>query len=342
MPRLSASVPSLTPRPGFPEPVEGLFFFPPEKEGRAFDKFRQAGAVAWRRRASAFRLPFISGRGYGDAAAGGECFLAEAGGAFIRVRRFGLAVKPKDSDTFVREVDEELRRDRVTGFMTRYGYYVIGGIVLLLAAIGGWIWWQHRQNVAAGEQSEKLIQVIEQIERNNAQGAAPAIDELAGSNRQGYRIAALFARANAQISTNAIPAAVETLKTIAGDGDAPQPYRDAALIRQTQLELDNLPPGEVEQRMRPLAQAGNAWHGTAGELLAVALIRQQKLPEAGRVFEAIAKDKSVPETIRARAIQMASSLGIDAVQLDPSVAAEETTGGGAPGNQPAQAPAEPK
>jgi hypothetical protein len=43
------------------------------------------------------------------------------GGAFIRVRRYGLAVKPKDSDTFVREVDEELRRERVSSFMSRYG-----------------------------------------------------------------------------------------------------------------------------------------------------------------------------------------------------------------------------
>jgi hypothetical protein len=260
-----------------------------------------------------------------------------------------LAVKPKDSDTFVREVDEELRRDRVTSLFTRYGWYIIGGVVLILAAIGGWIWWQNRQAELAGQESEKLIQVIEQLDRNNAKGAAGMIDELAASDRDGYRIAALFTRANAQISTGAIPAAVETLKGIAADGDAPQPYRDAALIRQTQLEMDNLPPSQLEQRLRPLAQPGNAWHGSAGEMLAVALIRQQKFQEAGRVFEAMAKDQSVPDTIRARAIQMASSLGIDAVQLDPSMTGQITTGAGAgggggapagpaPQNQPAPVP----
>jgi hypothetical protein len=190
--------------------------------------------------------------------------------------------------------------------------------------------------------------VVEQLEQNNAKAAAPAIDELAGSDRQGYRLAALFARANAQIATNAIPAAIETLKGIANDADAPQPYRDAAIIRQAQLEMDTLPPDQLAERLRPLAQAGNAWHGTAGEMLATALIRQQKLPEAGRVFEAMAKDQSVPETIRARAIQMASSLGIDAVQLSPSMTGESTVGGGAPAGgapqnpPPAAAPAQPK
>jgi hypothetical protein len=259
-----------------------------------------------------------------------------------------LAVQPKDSDTFAREVDEELRRDRVSDFMARYGYYVIGAVLLLLAAIGGYIWWQHRQTVEAGIQAEKLSQVVEQIEQNNAKAAAPVIDELAGSDRKGYRFAALFARANAQIATNAIPAAIETLKGIANDADAPQPYRDAAIVRQAQLEMDTLPPDQLAERLRPLAQTGNAWHGTAGEMLATALIRQQKLQEAGRVFEALAKDQNVPETIRARAIQMASSLGIDAVQLDPSMTGESTVGGGAPAgaapqnSPPAAAPAQPK
>lgn len=247
-----------------------------------------------------------------------------------------MAVQPKDSDVFKREVDEELRRERVNSFVARYGWLLIGGAVLLLAAIGGWIWWQNSQEAQAGQNSDRLIQVVEQLDQNNAKAAAPTIDELANSNREGYRIAAQFARANAQVQTNAVPAAIETLKGVAGNEDAPQPYRDAALIRQTQLEYDRLPPAEVEQRLRPFAQAGNAWHGSAGEMLGIALMRQQKMQEAGRVFEALARDLSVPPSIRGRAIQMASSLGVDAVQLDPSLGGENSAGGGgAPaGGQP--------
>ena len=231
-----------------------------------------------------------------------------------------MAVKPNDSDTFLREVDDELRREKVTSFVARHGWKIVAAAVLLLAAIGGWIWWQHRQNVKAGEDSQKLSQVIEQLEARNARGAAAGIDELAQSDRDGYRIAALFARANAQISTNAIPAAIETLKSIAADGDAPQPYRDAALIRQTQLEFDTMSPGAVVQRLQPFAQAGNPWHGTAGEMVGIAYIKANRMDQAARTFEALAKDPGVPETIRARAVQMASSLGVDAVQMDPEFA----------------------
>jgi hypothetical protein len=252
-----------------------------------------------------------------------------------------LAVKPKDNnDTFLREVDEELRRERVNSFFTRYGAYVIGGVVALLLAVGGWMWWRHSENVAASELSEKLIRAEGQLQQNNAKDAAPTIDELVASDRAGYRIAGLFLRANAQEATNAIPAAIETLKGIANDADAPQPFREAALVRQTLLEFDTLPPEQVIDRMRPLAQPGNAWHGTAGELLGFALIRQQKAQEAGRVFEAIARDRAVPESIRQRAIQIVSTLGVDAVQVEPAIGEfPAAPAAAAPGAAPAPAAA---
>lgn len=233
-----------------------------------------------------------------------------------------MAVKPKsESDTFLREVDEELRRERVSGFVTRYGTWIIVGVVALLAAIGGWIWYQHQQNVRAGEYAEKLVQVSDQLEQNNAGAAAGTIDELIDSGNPAYRVAGLFSRANAQIATNSLPAAIGTLKQIVADESAPQPYRDAALIRQTLLEFETIPPEQVVERMRPFAAAGNAWHGTAGELLAAAYIKQNKPQDAGRVFEAMARDQAVPDSIRQRAVQMASTFGIDAVQLDPNLEA---------------------
>lgn len=231
-----------------------------------------------------------------------------------------MAIKPRDeSDTFLREVDDELRRERVNTFFTRYGLAIIGGAIALIIAAAAGIWWYESGKTQAGVLAEKLVTADDQVEASNAKGAAEAIDELAASDRDGYRIAGLFLRANAQEQTNAIPAAIETLKQIANDGDAPEPFRQAALVRQTRLEFDTIPPEQVVERMRPIAQADNPWHGAAGELLGIALMRQNKGQDAARVFEAVARDAGVPESIRARAIQMASSLGIDAIQIDPRI-----------------------
>ena len=52
-------------------------------------------------------------------------------------------------------------------------------------------------------------------------------------------------------------------------------------------------------------------------MTALALIKQGKKPEAGQLFAAIAKDKTVPDSIRARAVQIAGSLGVDASARSP-------------------------
>ena len=77
-------------------------------------------------------------------------------------------------------------------------------------------------------------------------------------------------------------------------------------------EFDKIQPQDVITRLAPLAKPGEPWFGTAGEMTALAMIKQGKRQEAGQLFAAIAKDKSVPDTIRARAVQVAGSLGVDA------------------------------
>ena len=64
--------------------------------------------------------------------------------------------------------------------------------------------------------------------------------------------------------------------------------------------------------MKPLAEPGNPWFGSAGEMTAMAMLKQGKKAEAGRMFAAIAADEQVPSSIRARAVQIAGTLGVDA------------------------------
>ena len=91
-----------------------------------------------------------------------------------------------------------------------------------------------------------------------------------------------------------------------------QPFRDMALVRQTAVEYDSLQPQQVIDRLRGLADKGSPWLGSAGEMVAVAYLRQNKLKQAGQTFALVAQTDGVPESLRARAVQMAGSLGVDA------------------------------
>lgn len=224
-----------------------------------------------------------------------------------------LAIKPRDNETFYREVDEELRKEQLSTFWKRYGLLVIGAVVLLLAAIGGFIWWQNHQQAKAGERGEALVAVFDQIQAGKAKEAARKLDEIAQEGGPGYRAAALLTKADIALQQGNAQAAVATFKQVAEDQELAEPYRQLALIRQTTAEYDRIPPAEVIRRLQPLAQAGNPWFGSAGELVALAYLKQKQPQRAAPIFAALAKDESLPSSIRSRALQMAGALGVDAV-----------------------------
>jgi hypothetical protein len=223
-----------------------------------------------------------------------------------------LAQPPDISDTFVKEVDENLRRDRIREFFQENTSYLVGALILFLAAAGGIIWYQSHREQTAEAHVEQLAQIYKDIGVGNTAKVPQQLDDLSQSSSKAVRATALFTRAALAIQQNDSKLAIATFKRIGDDSSLPQAYRDAALIRETALEFDQLQPAEVITRLQPLAKAGEPWFGSAGEMTALALIKQGKKQEAGQLFAAIAKDKTAPESIRGRSIQIAASLGVDA------------------------------
>ena len=223
-----------------------------------------------------------------------------------------MAQPPDISESFKREVDENLRRDQLRDFFKKNGSWLIAGVVLFLALSGGMIWWrQHQVQVHAAE-TEKLAEIYKDIGSGNTSQAPKQLDTLSDSGSKAVSASAKFARAALALQQNDAKQATGIYKSVADDSGMPDPYRHAALIRQTALEFDSLKPEEVIARLAPLAKPGEPWFGTAGEMTALALVKQGKRQEAGQLYAAIAKDNGVPETIRARAVQVAGSLGVDA------------------------------
>jgi hypothetical protein len=224
-----------------------------------------------------------------------------------------LAIKPVDNETFYREVDEELRREQMKTTWQRYGKWIVLAAILLLGAIAGFLYWQNQRQEQAGKKGEELTAVFDEIQSGKAKGAEARLDAIGKDAGPGYRATTALTKADLAVMQNNIPAAVAAFKQVAEDDDLPAPYRELALIRQTAAEYDKLDPNVVIQRLRPLAVAGNPWFGSAGEMVGLAYLKQRKNADAARIFAAMAKDESIPASIRSRSVQMAGALGVDAV-----------------------------
>ena len=234
-----------------------------------------------------------------------------------------MALPTDPAESFVREVDENLRRDQAHDFLKKNGPWIVGAILLFLAGVAGWLYWQDRQSKTAEIETERLNAVMTQIGAGQTAQSSQQLATLEESGADGVSAAARLTKAAVALEKADRKTAIDAYRSVMDDKGLAQPYRDLATIRLTALEFDTLKPGDVIARLQPLAEAGNPWFGSAGEMTAMAMLKQGRKSEAGRMFAAIAADKQVPDTIRSRAVQIAGTLGIDATASLPAVARQD-------------------
>ncbi len=223
-----------------------------------------------------------------------------------------MALPPDPTESFLREVDENLRRDQVRDAARKYANLAIGAAILFLIAVGAYLFWQDRQRKAAETDTEQLSAALTDIGDGHDAAATTKLDALAKSDADGVSASARLANAVLALQKGDRTSASAIYAAMAADKGLAQPYRDLALVRGTALDFDSLKPEVVIARLQPLAQPGNAFFGTAGEMTGMALLAKGQKNAAAQLFAKIAADKTVPESLRSRAVQVAGTLGVDA------------------------------
>ncbi len=212
----------------------------------------------------------------------------------------------------MREVDDALREDQLKSILSRYGMPIGGAIAAGLLALAGYLYWDNSTKQAAAERSEQAIIALDKLDAGNAAAALADLEPLTKDGSDGSQAAATMTRAAILVEQGKTEEAAKAFAAIAANSAVPQAYRDLATIREVSLRFDAMQPQQVVDRLKPLAVPGNAWFGSAGELLGMAYLKMGKPDQAGPLFAAIGKNTEVPSTLRTRMRQVAGQLGYDA------------------------------
>ena len=233
-----------------------------------------------------------------------------------------MALTPTENEAFLREVDDNLRRDQMTGLARKWGIVGAMAIGLFLMGLAAFLWWRNHQAEQAGKDGEQLVQVLGAAEVGSASPSDPRLADLANSPRDGYRALAKLTQAGLTAKDNPAGGA-KAYQAIADDNATPQAMRDLATIRAVALEFDSLPAADVVSKLKPLAVASNPWFASAGEMTGLAYLKMNRKDLAAPLFAAIARDNDAPVGIRGRAAGMATALGQDVAAIAPAGALKE-------------------
>src|SRR5690349_15484494 len=96
------------------------------------------------------------------------------------------------NDEFIREVDEEYRRDQLAKVWQRHSGLIIGVITLVVVGVGGWRFWEHTQETRAQAAAVRFEDALKLSTENKAQDADAALEALAKEGDTGYSLLARF------------------------------------------------------------------------------------------------------------------------------------------------------
>jgi hypothetical protein len=201
----------------------------------------------------------------------------------------------------IREVDEEMRREQMLKFWRRYGGYIAGVAILIVAGVGGWRGYEYYAAREADKASVRFFSAQKlAADPAKSEEAIAAFKALEGDGTYAYRVLSRFAVAGETGEKNP-QAGVAAFDAIAADTGIEPVMRDLARVRAAQLLVDTASVDDVKKRLDPLLAPNANFIHSAKELLALSHAKAGQNAEAQKLFLELAFDPQTPPGIRQRA-----------------------------------------
>jgi hypothetical protein len=206
-----------------------------------------------------------------------------------------------ETDSFIQEVTEEVRQDRMFRLWKKYGPYAVAGIVGVVAIAAGLNWMKHRE-----------------IEKARETGGAFLAADIASLDDQETLIggvdgpAVVIARlrlAAARASAGETEAAVALYREIAGEAGLDPAYADLARLQAVRVGAAAMDSAEAIAELEPLIGEGAPYRIMALELRATIRLNSGDREGAHADLNAIILDPAATRASSERAVALLLSSG---------------------------------
>lgn len=210
-----------------------------------------------------------------------------------------------DTDSFIEEVTEEVRRDRLYGYVRKYGWIA----ALLIVIIVGTAAYLEYQRAQAEAEAQALGDAMLAALNQEADAArASALSDVVADTSGGSAVLS-FLRAGARAEAGDVSGAVDDLKLIESDADLPLIYRQIAAFKLLILQADTLDAESRRAGFQALAVPGVPLRLLAEEQLALIDIETGDPNAAITRLRTLQTDAEATAGLQRRALQAIVALG---------------------------------
>jgi hypothetical protein len=214
-------------------------------------------------------------------------------------------------ESFIDEVTEEVRRDRLFAIFRKYGWI---GILLVAGIVGGAAYseWQKASHRASAERfGDALMGALDDTDPASRRTALESAADVAEGSADKLALQRLLLASDPEENRDASLAA---LAAIAADPAVSQIYRDLAVLRQVILAGTDMDISARRAALDPIAVPGRPFRTLALEQLAYLAVESGDVAAAIKQLQAVSSDQEAPAGLRQRASQMIVALGGESAQ----------------------------
>ncbi|MGI1663492.1 tetratricopeptide repeat protein [Palleronia sp. KMU-117] len=211
-----------------------------------------------------------------------------------------------NQDSFIDEVTEDLRRDRLFALMRRYGWIAILAVLLI---VGGAAWNEWRKATAQAEAERLGDAIIAALETEDPAARRAALEVVDTSGRPDLAALVGLLTAGADIEGGDLAATLSTLDALAASPEASPLLRDLAALKAVMAGGPTMSPDERITRVQGLALPGAPYRLLALEQIALAEIDRGNVEAALDRLNEISADSTASQGLRNRATQLIVVLG---------------------------------
>lgn len=205
-------------------------------------------------------------------------------------------------DSFIDEVTEEVRRDRLFRLFRKYGWI---GVVIILGLVIGTAWTEWSKSRAEARAEAFGDAVIDALDHGTPDERREALAAVPAETGQSAILGLIMASDPVEDKA----ATLAALDKVAADTSLTPAYRDLAVLRRVLVAGTDLPVADRRSALEGIAAPGSPYRVLAEEQLGYLLIEEGKPDDAIAALTALLQDQEASASLRARLGQVVTALG---------------------------------